>query len=70
MTPVEYAQKYSLKPIKAAYDLCMTECTFRRLTLTTKNRIKNPSASSCRVAQLLDFIREQGLEPPEPNFFD
>lgn len=69
MTPQEYAQKYNLKAIAAAYEHCLTENAYRRQFLTTKNK-RSPSATTCRVSQLLDFIREQGLEPPQPIFFD
>lgn len=69
MTPKEYAEKYNLRPLATAYEHCLTENSYRRQLLTTKNK-RNPSATVCRVSQLLDFIREQGLEPPQPIFFD
>ncbi|MBW4566023.1 MAG: hypothetical protein KME32_34090 [Mojavia pulchra JT2-VF2] len=69
MTPQEYAEKYKIRPIVAAYEHCITENAYRKQALSTKNRA-NPSATTCRISQLLDFIREQGLEPPKPNFFD
>lgn len=69
MTPAKYAQKHNLKPTVAAYELAMTENGFRKQGLATKNR-RSPSAQSCRIAQLLDFIKEAGLEPPAPYFFD
>jgi hypothetical protein len=69
MTPQEYETKYNLKPIAVAYEHCMTEVGYRRQKLTTHNKT-NPSAMACRISQLLDFIREQGQEPPHPIFFD
>jgi len=69
MTPTEYAAKYNLRATVAAYELAMTENGFRKQQLHTKNR-RQPSTQTCRVAQLLDFIRESGMVPPEPIFFD
>ena len=69
MTPTEYAQKHNLRPTVAAYELAMTENGFRKLSLATKNK-RSPSTQACRIAQLLDFIKEQGLQPPAPIFFD
>lgn len=69
MTPQEYAEKYRLRPMVVAHEHCLTENGYRKQTLSTKNK-RNPSATACRIAQLLDFIREQGLEPPQPIFFD
>ena len=69
MTPQEYEAKYKLKPIVVAFEHCMSETGYRRQKLATENRTK-PSAMACRISQLLDFIRESGLEPPKPNFFD
>ncbi|MEL7037764.1 MAG: hypothetical protein AAFO04_19375 [Cyanobacteria bacterium J06592_8] len=67
LTPQEYANLYGLTPVEAAIDLGITENSFRRYTLTTKNKI-NPSPQTLRTVQLLNFIRERGLEPP--SFFD
>lgn len=69
MTPQEYETKYKLKPIAVAYEHCMTEVGYRRQKLATKNKT-SPSAMACRISQLLDFIREKGIEPPQPIFFD
>ena len=68
-TPQEYAAKYNLRPIVAAHEHAMTENTYRRYLLSTKNRI-NPSLITRRVSQLLDFIKSNNLEPPDPVFFD
>lgn len=69
MTPQEYALKHKLKPIVAAYEHCISENAYRKQTLATENRTK-PSATTCRISQLLDFIRQTGHEPPQPIFFD
>jgi hypothetical protein len=69
ITPQNYAQKYRLKATQVAYEHCITEVSYRRQMLSTENKTK-PSPQTCRISQLLDFIREQGLEPPPPNFFD
>jgi hypothetical protein len=69
MTPQEYAIKYKLKPIAAAYEHCISENAYRKQSLATANKT-NPSATTCRISQLLDFIRETGNEPPQPIFFD
>lgn len=69
MTPQEYAQKHNLRPIAVAYEHCISENAYRRQMLATENKTK-PAATTCRISQLLDFIREQGLEPPQPVFFD
>ncbi len=63
MNPVDYAIKHHLPPVQAAEECGMTETSFRRYTLSTGNK-RSPSPLSRRVAQLLDFIRDQGLEPP------
>lgn len=68
-TPQEYAQKYKLKPMAVAHELCITENAYRRYLLATAKKT-NPSATTCRISQLLDFIRELGHEPPKPIFFD
>jgi hypothetical protein len=72
-TPSEYVEnyrrQYKLPVSAAAYDLAMSEGNFRRYAITTKNKRK-PSTQTCRVVQLLDFIRQNGLEPPAPVFFE
>jgi hypothetical protein len=70
MTPAEYAEKYRLKPIQAAYEIGMAEGSYRKQLSSSKKTHRNPSAIACRTAQLLDFIRQAGLEPPPPVFFD
>lgn len=69
MTPQEYAEKYKFPISKVVYEHCITENAYRRYTLSTKNK-SNPSPITCRVTQLLTFIRENGLEPPIPIFFE
>lgn len=67
MTPQEYEAKYKLKPNAVAYEHCMSETGYRKQKLATDNKT-NPSAMACRISQLLDFIRENGQEPPKPLF--
>ncbi|ABA24966.1 hypothetical protein Ava_B0255 (plasmid) [Trichormus variabilis ATCC 29413] len=69
MTPQEYAQKYNLKATTVAHEHCISENAYRRQILSTKNK-NRPAATTCRISQLLNFIREHGLEPPNPIFFD
>ena len=68
-TPQEYASKYKLRPMTVAHEHCITENAYRRQMLATAKKT-TPSPTTCRVSQLLDFIREMGLEPPQPIFFD
>ena len=68
MTPREYAIKHGLAANEAAYRLCVSEQLFKRYTFSTKNRVE-PSKQTQRIAQLLDFIEEQGLTPPMPKNF-
>ena len=69
MTPREYAEKYNLRPVQVAYEHCITEVGYRKQCLATKNKTK-PSAQTCRISQLLDYIKDLGHEPPQPIFFD
>lgn len=72
-TPTEYVEyyrrQYNLPISVTAYELAMSESNFRRYAIVTKNKRK-PSTQTCRVVQLLDFIRQNGLEPPPPVFLE
>jgi hypothetical protein len=68
-TPQEYGIKYNLPPYAVAYDHCISENSVIRYSMKTHNKT-NPSATTRRISQLLDFIRQLGYEPPNPNFFN
>lgn len=63
-TPLEYAKKYKKPKTLAAYELGLDSQILYRY----EKGDRNPSATACRVAQLMDFIIQSGLEPPEPIY--
>lgn len=64
-----YQKQYNLPVSAVAYELAISECHYRRYFIKSKSK-RSPSSQACRVAQLLAFIKDNGLQPPPPNFFD
>lgn len=69
LTPQDYASYYRMRPSQVAHEHCISENAYRRYLLHTSTRSK-PSPITCRVTQLLHFIRQMGAIPPEPFFCD
>lgn len=69
MTPKDivenYRSNYNLSVTTTAIEISVTEATIRQYLLSTKNK-RTPSVQVCRIVQLLDFIKKQGLQPPPP----
>lgn len=56
-------------PVLAARDLGGNETTLREWLCDTKSG-SNPNYYACRALQLLKFLRDKGLEPPEAEIFE
>lgn len=60
--PLTYGKVYKRPYNAVAYEHAMSTNALYQY----ESGRKNPSAQTKRVSQLLDFIRQNGLEPPEP----
>lgn len=60
--PLAYGKLYQRPMIAIAYEHAIST----NVLYQYESGKKRPSAQTKRVSQLLDFIRRNGLEPPEP----
>lgn len=65
--PIAYGQKYKMSSVKLAHEHAYSSTD---MIAKIKNKKRKPSAQAVRVSQLLDFIRENGLTPPEPFYLE
>jgi|GEM_PF-3112027 len=69
MTPQQYAEKYGLAPEKVSEEIAIDLGSYFRYNSRGKRR-RTPSPQILTICQLLDFIRQNGLEPPTPTIPD
>lgn len=73
LTPIDYIRAYQLRnnlsPSDTAGDLLISMSHYYKFFTDSAHK-RSPSSHCCRIAQLLEFIKNNGLEPPPPIFQD
>lgn len=71
MTPTDYIRDYQarnqLDPKALSQELLISTSHYYKF-FTDSNHKRSPSPQLCRIAQLTEFIKQQGLEVPPPFF--
>ena len=69
LSPIDYAINHGLTHTKLAREIGISENAVSRYFFSDTAKSKSrPDSRTLRIIQLLDFIKQNGLTPPDPNF--
>ncbi len=69
LSPVDYSLKYNLSYSKLSREIGISENAVQRYFLSESAKSKGtPDNRTLRIIQLLDFIKSNGLIPPDSDF--
>lgn len=69
LSPVDYALNYQLSNSRLAQEIGISENAVSRYFFSDSAKSKSkPDNRTLRIIQLLDFIKQNNLTPPDPNF--
>ncbi|MBW4457070.1 MAG: hypothetical protein KME55_32850 [Nostoc indistinguendum CM1-VF10] len=71
MTPTDYIRAYQIRnnldPKQLSEELLISMSHYYKFFTQSQHK-RSPSPHVCRIAQLTEFIKQNGLEPPPPVF--